>query len=821
MAIGKTTLQVGDSLGLDNGGTNAVVEEPLDTSSDSGPAEDQIPPKIPKKPAAKAASGPHQSKKSTVVEESESGTEEDQIPPKKSKQAAVKVASGAHHSKKSTGVPESGSRSEEQQIPSKKPKEQVVKAVGDARHSKKSIQAEEAESESATDEEEIAPKKAKNPVAKAPSGARQPKRASLINDLKDLKSEDMIPTPQKSRKLKRSSSSELQGGAKRRSLTRNAVEPKKVNYDVKYHPMDKATRPNARATRRVKEEFEEDQDVEDGDEEEADEERDAEADDEATPTKIALRGRRGKKANYDMTAHPLNPHFQTKDSSRKLSSKTESPAVDDNQMAFLDSIGDSWEELDPADKRLHDLQEGAPDDSNALPLKWSEVVSTLVEEGYFTKRQFTRWGGVSALRERYEEIRQAAQGQYADLEPNDRDDRHIYYQEGFDVFDLEGLDTVYVNPNIPEYMRGMKNLTGKDIVKYEQEFNNARNSVTVDTQDTGISSSSATIPNKFQKAVITLGEPEESDALDTPDKKVATLLKSEIRRMDAMNEHLLSTEDVAMATDDSGQAPPAKALLSRSASAAGTATESSSRSRKAKALVAPIASMIAPFTKEKLAEDSIAATKAFLSSPPPKPRDPSSSINLIDSLTAGSGAEASHQLLSELKPPTIFGKIVAETIPGSTKRQLKRGKRKITAATATNFQIHEDTPGNTPKGKPRRDAITLETLKENMPEEWEDAQPRLDALRAQYDAGQAGREAAGAAEARQRTGTPRASGSSPDTLSVSSPSRPSGSLSGVIPSVEDSITVAAAASPSADARARGIDRGISVVIPHFVRESQD
>lgn len=800
-----------------------MVEESFDTSSDSGPAEDQIPPKIPKQPAAKAATGAHQSKKSTAVEESVSGTGKDQIPLEKSKRPAVKAASGARGSKMSTLVPESGSRSEEQQIPSKKPKEQVVKAVSGARHSKNSTQAEEAESEAGTDEDEIAPKKTKNPVAKAPSGARQPKKATLINELKDLKSEDMIPTPQKPRQLKRSSSSELQGGAKRRSLTRNAVQPKKVNYDVKHHPMDKATRPNARATRRVKEEPEEDQDVEDGDEEEADEERDAEADDEATPTRMALRGRRGKKANYDMTAHPLNPLFQTKDSSRKSSSKAESPAVDDNLMAFPDSVGDSWDELDPADKLLHDLQEGAPDDSNALPLKWSEVASTLVEEGYFTKKQFTRWGGVSALRERYDEIRQAAQGQYADLEPKDRDDRHIYYQEGFDVFDLEGLDTVYVNPNIPEYMRGKKNFTAKDIAKYEQEFNNARNSVTVDT---GIRSSSATEPSKL---VITLGEPEESDALDTPDMKVATLLKSEIRRMDAMSEHILSTEDVAMATDDVamatddvGRATPAKALSSHSASgAANAATESPSRSRKAKAFVAPIASMTAPLTTEELAEDSIAATKAFLSSPPPKAGGPSSSLNLIDSLAAGSGTEASSQLPSEIKPPTIFGKIVAETIPGSTKKQLKRGKRKITAASATSFQIHEDTPGNTPKGKPRRDAITLETLKENLPQEWEDAQPRLDALTAQYDAGQARREAAGAAEARQRVGTPRPSGSSPDTPNVSSPSRPSGSSSGVIPSVEDSIPVAAAASPSADARTRAVDRGISVVIPRFVRESQD
>jgi len=751
--------------------TNISVEELSDTSSDSGTEEDQIPPKKSKRPAAKVASGARGSKKYTLVPESESGTHEDEILPKKPKEQVAKTASGA---KKSTLVEES---------------------------------------ESGIHEDEIAPKMAKDPVAKAASGARQPKKATLINDLKDLKSEDMIPTPQKPRQLKRSSTSELLVKAKRRSLTRNAVEPKKVNYDVKYHPMDKTTRPNAPVTRRVKEEFGDD-------DEKADDEDDAEADDEATPTKMALRGCRGKKANYDMTAHPLNPLFQTKSSSRKSSSKAESPAVEDNLMAFSDIVGDSWEELDPVDKRLHDLQEGAPDDSNALPLKWSEVASTLIEEGYFTKKQFNRGGGVPAMRERYEEIRQTVQDPCADLEPQDRDDRRLFYQEGFDVFDVEGLNTIYVNPNIPEYMRGIKKFTAKDIAKYEQEFESARNNVTMDTQDTSMSNSSATKPDESQKITITQSEPEVSDALETPDKRFATLLKNDIRRMDELNEHIVSTEDIAMAVDDFGQATPAKIILSRSASAAGTVTDSPSRSRiesAAKTLVAPIASMITPLTKEELAEQSIAATKAFLSSPSPRSRGTSSS--LVDPLIAGPDADASKQLLSETKPPTIFGKILAETIPGSTKKQLKRGKRKIKAASATDFAIHEDTPGNTPKSKPRRDAVTLETLKENMPEEWEHPQPMLDALSAQYHDGHARRQAAGAAEARQLGGTPRSSHTSPDPPAASSPFQPSGSLSSAIPSTEDSIDVPA--TPSAGARVRESSRGISVVIPHFVRESQD
>jgi len=724
-----------------------------------------------------------------------------------------------------------------------------------------------------TDADQIPPKKPKEPAVKALIHPPPSRKSTMTKDLKNLKPEDMIPTPQKPRTLKRSSKdSELQGAAKRRSLTRSAIEPKKVNYDVKYHPMDKSTRPHAPATRKAREEYEEN----DGDEEvaEQDAEGEEEADDEDevdTTSQRTLRGRGGKKANYDMAAHPLNPLFQTKISSRKSSSKAESLATEDEPAEpFADPVATSWELLDPLDQHLHEIQEGAPDNPKSLPFKWAEVVNILIEEGCFTRKQFDRFGRFSALRKRYEEIRQVAQGDYADMEPKDREDRRLYFREGFDVFDLDSTQT-YVNQNIPEYMHGIKVFTSRDLAKREKEFIKAQKDAANDIQDTSMqdtstSSPSAAKPDEPRPVAVTLGEPVNFEAVLT------NALTNEIRRLDAENrnmtsaedvglalEDLASTDDVVMAMEEYGQGTPTPIILSGTASAAMTQPPSASQKEPAaKDMVALSASMISPLPqkeldaqiaaaqKAELAAQSIAATQAFINKQ--RKSTPSSSDNLIDTLSSLATASPSHQLLQEMQKTAIGGKAVAgtpkkqlpigdnaitgppkkqhpfggETIPGTTRKQLQRGRRKIKVkpGSASNFEIHEDTPGNTPRAKPRRNAVTLDMLKENMPEELDEdgeratpIQEQLDALTARYDEDQARREAVAASPAGARAGLQH---SSPEPLAVVTPTRPPRSLSGALPSTEDSDTGAAAATAAASP-ARGVQArtsgGVLVIVP--------
>ncbi|MCJ1250302.1 hypothetical protein MMC30_007528 [Trapelia coarctata] len=723
---------------------------------------------------------------------------------------------------------------------------------------------EDTASDEDTDADQIPPKKPKEPVVKVPvvqvpTRARPSRKSALTKDLKDLKQEDMIPTPQKPRALKRASDEpDLLDAAKRRSLTRSAIEPKKVNYDVKYHPMDKATRPNAPATLKAREEYEEDEGEKDEDEE-ADDEAEVE-----TPSKRVLRGRGGRKANYDMAAHPLNPLFQTKNSARKSSSKDESVATDESSAPFANPTADTWELLAPLDQHLHHLQGGAPDDTRALPLKWSEVVDTLIEEGWFTRKQFNRWGGFSALRERYEEIRQVAQGDYADQEPRDREDRRVYFQEGWDVFDLDNTQT-YRNHNIPKYMRGFKGFTSRDLAMYEKEYIKAQNDAADDTQDTSMqdasmSSASTANPRKAQPVTVTLGDPDDSG---TERATTGNLLLNEIRRMEVVNGttasaedaamaldgQLVSAEDAVMVMDEYASDTPTKIVLSGTASATGTSTESPSASQKepvAKSIVAPFASMVSPLSKKELDEQvaathkaelaaqSIAATKALINKQPKS--TPTSSRNFIDALASPSAATPSQQLLQEVQKTPNGGNtfpstakeqlhIGGETIPGTTRKQLPRGRRKskVKPGSASNFEIHKDTPGNTPKAKSRRNAVTEEVLKENMPEELDehgqrvtpDIQPSLTAWTATYDAAEARRQAVNASPTSARAEVAR---SSPDPLTIASPTRPSWSMSGVLLSIEDGHTGAAAtvASPPRGVQTR-TSGGVSVVIPRAAR----
>lgn len=162
----------------------------------------------------------------------------------------------------------------------------------------------------------------------------------------------------------------------------------------------------------------------------------------------------GKKhVDYDMKHHPmddlLRPRAAKKRSVRAWASNSPSlnvlplrkenlPMPDDLENAFAKPISEAWEELESLDRRVYIAQRGAPLKGNTLPLTWPKVVNILVKEKYLTREQFNAWGGVPALKERYENIRLRMRTLFdAPEEPMDERDFLIRKSEDFGVYDLE------------------------------------------------------------------------------------------------------------------------------------------------------------------------------------------------------------------------------------------------------------------------------------------------------------------------------------------------------------------------------------------------
>ena len=107
-------------------------------------------------------------------------------------------------------------------------------------------------------------------------------------------------------------------------------------------------------------------------------------------------------------------------------------------------ISDHWKTLTQLDRKLYDLQQGAPDGGNAIPNNWKKVARILIAEHYFTRDEYKSWGGDQALKHRYEGLRRMLQGEHADKEPKDLEDRREIQMEGFDIFDYQPSDGQYV-----------------------------------------------------------------------------------------------------------------------------------------------------------------------------------------------------------------------------------------------------------------------------------------------------------------------------------------------------------------------------------------
>ncbi|MCJ1466362.1 hypothetical protein MMC07_004981 [Pseudocyphellaria aurata] len=123
-------------------------------------------------------------------------------------------------------------------------------------------------------------------------------------------------------------------------------------------------------------------------------------------------------------------------------SSTGSPRIDfDNP--FNKPISSDWRDLESFDRRLYILQKGAPLHGETLPVEWTKIVETLVMEGFFTPGEFKALGGLTALTSRYETIRLEIQGFFRSApEPVDKRNWLIKYVEDLEIYGL-GSGTKY------------------------------------------------------------------------------------------------------------------------------------------------------------------------------------------------------------------------------------------------------------------------------------------------------------------------------------------------------------------------------------------
>ena len=184
-----------------------------------------------------------------------------------------------------------------------------------------------------------------------------------------------------------------------RRTTRTTVNSKRKLYDMSFHPMDSFTRPNPKRAK-----FDEVNNIESS----------------------ALKSEAQRNTASETS------------SEGSLQGRSQNTYNDKN--LFAEPIEEDWKLLNALDRRVYRLQRGSPIKGDAIALKWSTVIKTLIRENFFSREQCIMWGGEKALKARYEKVRKAMQvffgGVHYEEEPCSRKNWTIRPMEGWDVFDL-------------------------------------------------------------------------------------------------------------------------------------------------------------------------------------------------------------------------------------------------------------------------------------------------------------------------------------------------------------------------------------------------
>ena len=265
---------------------------------------------------------------------------------------------------------------------------------------------------------------------------------------------------------------------KYRRITRaETLGEKSVDYDMKYHPMDDVLRPKAAAKRRSCDQ-QPHYAADDKNQESADEDLNLDTSTSTDPlfnNRMMITPQRhrvtraetlgGKAVDYDMKYHPIDDVLRPKAAAKRsacfksvspppISQKaakatnTISIGKNDPKNPFTKPTPENWKELRAFDRRVYLLQKGSPINGNTLPLKWSKVADALIEDDFFTRREFKTWGGVEVLKERYENLRVGFEGFFgAKPEPVSKMGWQVVHAEGFDFFE-DSQESVVPPPSV-------------------------------------------------------------------------------------------------------------------------------------------------------------------------------------------------------------------------------------------------------------------------------------------------------------------------------------------------------------------------------------
>ena len=272
---------------------------------------------------------------------------------------------------------------------------------------------------------------------------------------KGLSHDNVIGTPRRpSEDLKNALTDQTPLPSLDAQRTRGSLRSRtKVNYDMRFHPVDEVLRPNHAATRAARRTTPDDMSK-------------RSLKQEVVPEAIhhfTRTGRQVKAANYDMKRHPMDDTLRPKAAAKRgvrfqglpsspSDSKLEPTDVgissidipflsvaSANDNLFQKPLSGAWNELSDLDRRVYQLQHGASPKSELLPLNWAELVTRLVEENLLAMEQLGAYGGYAALEARYEEVRLAIResfGPNVEEEPKHEKELQWMYIESAYIFDL-------------------------------------------------------------------------------------------------------------------------------------------------------------------------------------------------------------------------------------------------------------------------------------------------------------------------------------------------------------------------------------------------
>ncbi|MCJ1280692.1 hypothetical protein MMC26_000009 [Xylographa opegraphella] len=252
-------------------------------------------------------------------------------------------------------------------------------------------------------------------------------------------------------------------------VKRTSASTGKAIYDMKFHPMDRTTRPNMATTRRVVAKETEDGEINNGNDGDRQPSSNAANNTEYRRSHRSNRGKYSQNLQYSMTlsTKPLAKNIAFKSTIVTNKTKSITPGTG-NLLESL--IGVDFDNLCSMDRLLHNIQHGAPLDSISLPHSWTKVSDILVKEGFFTKAQYKAWDGVAALKRRYDALRCVVQGVHVNSETRDTRDQALYWAEGMDVLDHVGSRTIYQHRGVPQYMEGIEKFTQNILDQKKIEF---------------------------------------------------------------------------------------------------------------------------------------------------------------------------------------------------------------------------------------------------------------------------------------------------------------------------------------------------------------